>query len=149
MASSSNSVGRPSKYRKKYCKEIIDYMSAGKSLTQFAAKIGVSKQSIYEWDKAHPEFSYALEIARTQCEGFWEQILQGKATGKLKGDTPMLMFWMKNRFGWSDRQAVEHSGPEGKPIETNSKFNLGSLSDDQLDQLDRLLEKAGPDSTEK
>ena len=43
-------------------------------------------------------------------------------------DTTAAIFWLKNRKPeeWRDKQAVEHSGPNGGPIETRS------LSDEAL-----------------
>lgn len=95
--------GRPTKYRKEYCKQIVDYMSQGNSAVQFAANIGVSKDTIQEWVKEHPEFSVSYRDAMTRCEAHWERIIQAKTVRKMPGNDNLLMFWMKNRFKWSEK----------------------------------------------
>lgn len=97
--------GRPSKYLPEYCEEIIEFMSTGRSLTAFAAKVCVSKQTVYDWTKAHPAFLDATNIARAKCQSFWEDMgfdhmLQGE--GGPKFNHVMWIFNMKARFGMSD-----------------------------------------------
>ncbi|MCB9073747.1 MAG: hypothetical protein H6623_09005 [Bdellovibrionaceae bacterium] len=79
-------------------------MSEGKSLTGFAASIGVCKDTIYEWTKKYPQFSDALKIAKTKCEAFWEEkALEGLFVDKDKRlNTSLWSFYMKCRFGWKE-----------------------------------------------
>lgn len=97
-------MGRPEKYDIQFCEEIINFMQTGKSLTAFAAHIDVSKDTIYEWSKVHPEFSDALAIAKTKCEAFWEQKgIEGLFIEKDKRlNTSLWTFYMKCRFGWKE-----------------------------------------------
>jgi len=60
-------------------------------------------------------------------------------TGKVPA---MTMFYLKCRAGWKESHAVEVSGPEGKPIETQIH---SELTDEQLDaKIERLLKKSKP-----
>lgn len=103
--------GRPTSYDPKYCQELIDFMAQGYSYEAFAGKIGVSSKTLYNWEKDHPEFLQAKSEAFDQSRLFWE-------TAAIKGlwndkDGPTLnntawVFNMKNRFGWRDKQEVEH-----------------------------------------
>lgn len=104
--------GRPTKYKPQYCKEIIEFMSKGNSLVQFAAKIEVSKDTIYQWTKDHTVFSDAFEIARLKCEDYWEKVVKEKATTKSPGNPGVLMFYMKNRFRWSEGKDKEEKEEE-------------------------------------
>ena len=99
-------AGAPTKYRKKYCKEIIKFMSKGKSLVQFAASIDCGKETVYGWARDIPEFSDAFNVARAKCEAKWEEIAQSKTVKKSEGSDGVLIFYLKNRFGWTDRQFV-------------------------------------------
>ncbi|MBY0316334.1 MAG: helix-turn-helix domain containing protein [Bdellovibrionales bacterium] len=100
-------TGRPTKYRTEYCDEIIDFMSDGKSLTAFAAKLSVSKDTVYQWSKDHSDFSDALDIAKTKCEAFWEEAgLSGLFSEKGRSlNGRIWMFYMKSRFGWRDESS--------------------------------------------
>lgn len=104
--------GAPTKYKKEYCRQIVDYMSTGKSLVAFAASIDVHKDTVYEWAKVHKEFSDSLKKAQAKCEAHWEKIGEEAMFmgGKDSVFIPSLyIFKMKARFGWSDKQEVEHS----------------------------------------
>lgn len=100
---------RPTKYKKEYCEDIIEFMSKGGSLTQFAADIDVCRETVYEWGRVHSDFSDAIKKAKTKCEAYWEKI--GHEGMYLGGkDSPfqasMYIFKMKARFGWKDKHEV-------------------------------------------
>jgi hypothetical protein len=56
--------GRPTQYRPEYCQLVIERMGQGVSLTAFAGSIGVSKNAVYEWIRAHAAFGDAVSRAR-------------------------------------------------------------------------------------
>lgn len=66
-------AGRPSKYKKAYSRQIVDFMAEGRSATSFAAKIGVNRDTISEWCKIHPEFSVAFRNGLAAYTAFWEE----------------------------------------------------------------------------
>ena len=66
-----------------------------------------------------------LRTLQTRCRG---ELASGaaqvnaKVANKLfekcmKGDTVALIFWCKTRLGWREKQLLEHSGPDGTPIQ--------------------------------
>lgn len=114
--------GQPTKYKEKYCEEVIDFMAEGKSVVQFAAKIRVSKETVYEWARTIPRFSDAFIEARALCEAHWEQILQDKGTKKKPGSDAILMFYMKNRFRWSEKE--NEAGNPGAAVAGGAKVVL-------------------------
>lgn len=68
--------------------------------------------------------------------------LFNKALGPGKEGVTAAIFWLKTRAGWKDTTRLEHSGPDGGPIETLEKPNLSGLTQDARDQLRAILEGA-------
>lgn len=106
-------AGRPSLYRDEYCDEIVAYCATGRSLTAFAGKIGVSRQSISEWAKEHPQFSVAVQCAKAACAAWWEERACKVADeGGPGGQATMVIFGLKNHApdDFRERQEIQHSG---------------------------------------
>lgn len=101
-------VGRPSKYRPEYCDMVVEHMSEGASLTSFAAEIDVSRETISEWSRVHPEFSVAVKKGKAKCSAWWERL--GR-TGAMGGDVnpTLVIFGLKNMSpdDWRDKQELE------------------------------------------
>jgi len=93
----------PTKYRKEYPEMLIKHMEEGLSYECFAGLIGVTRDCLYKWEKAHPEFLYAKNMARQKSLLFWEKALRAQSLGKLNGNASTLIFTMKCRFGWNDQ----------------------------------------------
>lgn len=118
-------AGAPTKYDKKYCKEILDYFdiephfetpvtitykdgttkeeiklmpSDLPTLAGFAVKLGVHRDTLNEWASVHKEFSVAIKQAK-ECQ---EHIL---TTNGLQGlyAQPFAIFTAKNVVGWRDK----------------------------------------------
>lgn len=66
-------AGRPTKYKKKYCDQLIQHMESGLSFETFAAQIDVNVDTLNEWCKRHSEFSVAKGRAFEKCRLFWEK----------------------------------------------------------------------------
>jgi hypothetical protein len=131
-------VGRPSEYRPEFVAELISYFDIevqrvvdvdvvdkdGKTrteqklvvntfptLTRFAAKIGVTRQTLHDWatekDQAgalkRPEFSYAYARARDAQESL---LVEGGMSGVY--EPRFAVFATKNLAGWKDQ--VETTG---------------------------------------
>lgn len=107
--------GRPTGYRKEFGDEIVSLMATGLSLTAAAAELGFHRDTIYEWEKTHPEFSDAVKLAR------------GKRTLKLERDlltapdgptVTSRIFALKNAAPdeWREKQTTEHTGADGGPM---------------------------------
>jgi len=112
--------GRPSKYDPAFCEQIIAWGAAGKSKTWMAAKLGVTRECIYEWDRTIPEFSYALKRAKALEQLWWEDAGQdGMGADKFNGQV-----WgrsMAARFpeDWRETSRQERTGPDGGPQQLN------------------------------
>ena len=110
-------MARPTLYDPSYCDMVVEWGEQGKSITWMAAQLDVSRDTIYAWEAANPEFSDALTRARAKCQAWWED--QGQAGLS----TPMFngSVWAKNmgaRFktDWSEKTSVELTGANGGAI---------------------------------
>lgn len=102
-------VGRPSSYLPEFCELLIHHMGVdGLSYQGFAGKIGVAVDTLYEWEKVHPEFSDAKKLALAASNHFWDRIGLGIAVGKLPSTgQATYIFTRKNMHRWTDRQQIE------------------------------------------
>lgn len=64
--------GRPTKYDPAMCEQVIEWGGEGKSKTWMAAKLGVSKQRLYDWEKEYEEFRDAITRAMALSQAWWE-----------------------------------------------------------------------------
>lgn len=86
-------------------------MAQGFSLAVAAGDVGVSRQTLDAWTKAHPEFLDAVRIGRAKGARVWEQRLATLAD-KNEGNATGVVFGLKNRLpeDWKDKTETEHSG---------------------------------------
>lgn len=108
--------GRPTAYKQNMADEIISLMASGLSLTASAADLGVHRDTLYEWERTNPEFSDAIKLARGKRQLFLERRLLSAVDGPVVTSS---IFALKNAApdDWRDRQSLEHTGPNGGPIE--------------------------------
>ena len=120
-------------------------MALGHSAEAAAAKIGISARSLYNWQREHPEFMQAVGEGRQRALLWWETRALEMAQGS-PGNAQLVMLALKNRSraasGWHhDTQRVEHSGPEGGPVEVARpvRVNVEALTFEQRDILRSVL----------
>ena len=109
----ANKVGRPTDYRPEHCELVIQLGQEGKSHAQISAALGVSRQTLYDWQAAHPEFLDAIKYARDLAQAWFENIGQINMVAPTQGFSASL--WAKQvscRFAddYTDKQKVEQSG---------------------------------------
>ena len=112
-----NPVGRPSKYLPSYCGLVVEEMAEGKSLTAFAAEIGVSRDTITEWAATHPEFSLAVKKGKAKCAAWWEQRGRNIAlAGGGPGAATLAIFGMKNMAPDEWEEKTKIAGDAQNPL---------------------------------
>lgn len=107
--------------------KLIGTMSAyGVPIERLADYFGVSKQT--------------FELAMKKSDAMHQAILKGRAKGlsnvaqtayemaMSKRQPAMTIFYLKTRGGWRETQRVEHTGADGKPIETNAFVSTDQLA---------------------
>jgi hypothetical protein len=96
----------------------VEAMSGyGVPIEQIAAVAmgGISIESLYQ------HFRTELVTGKANINGKVGQTLAQKA---LSGDTAAMIWWSKSRMGWKEKVELEHSGPGGGPIKSESKVVL-------------------------
>jgi transcriptional regulator with XRE-family HTH domain len=112
-------AGRPTEYREAFCDTAVECLKQGYSLTVLAGELDVSRQTIDNWMKAHPEFLDAISRGRAKGARIWEDRLGASAdTGA--GNATSIAFGLKNlaKDDWRDKTEQELSGPDGGAIPT-------------------------------
>lgn len=100
--------GRPSKYDPKYCGKVTSLLSKGLSKEAVAGKLGISRDTLYEWCQTHEDFSDSIKTGEAKSRYYWEKIGMDGMMGKVKGFRPAVwIFIMKNRFGWRDNLNIQ------------------------------------------
>ena len=131
--------GRPTDYDIKHCKEIIKWMGQGNSITGFAGKIGVSRETIYEWTRVHKEFSDSIKIGRAKTVKFWEQVGTLGVMGKIPNfNASAWIFIMKNKLGWADKLTVD---PEDSYVDEET--DIVNRKETPIQTIERLVNKYG------
>ena len=140
--------GRPTSYRPEFCERIVVLMAEGRSLDGCASLLCVHPDSLYEWQKVHPEFSEAVRAGRAAATTFWENRLLDVAMGG-PGNAQAIQWALRNRSkaasGWhNDAQRLEHSGPEGGPVQVQpiATIDARSLSVENRNALKAALLEA-------
>lgn len=120
----SDKNGRPTKYDEKYCDVAIKYLKKGKSITQLARELKVSKSTVYLWAEVHERFSDALQQGRELSQAFWEDELIDMMYNK-EVNSPLVKLYFANRFGWSDKAETKNENANVKEVKSFSDMYSG------------------------
>lgn len=149
-------VGRPTSFKPEYVDLVYKFALLGATDKRMAELFQVSEQTFNAWKHAQPEFLESLtrgrdiadaEIAHSlyhRAKGYEhpEDDIKAVALGNNQGseivitptvkryppDTGAAALWLANRQKATWRQKVdhEHSGPNGGPIQTESKVEISA-----------------------
>ena len=144
LASPQRPIGRPTLYRPELCDQIIEAMGEGLSLEAAASACGIGPRTVFTWQNQHDEFRQAVEEGRTKALLFWERRAIALSKGE-SGNAAVITLGLKNRSraasGWHDAQRLEHSGPDGGPIQqqVTRTLDVSTLNEEQLEALEMAL----------
>lgn len=124
-------AGRPKKYTEaelmqekinKYFKE-CDNKNEPYTVTGLCLALDMTRETLREYLK-NEQFSDTIKKAKLKVENYLERhlITDSSTTG--------IIFNLKNNFGWTDKQQVEHSGNINNPFEGLSTEELRQLIGD-------------------
>lgn len=134
--------GRPSKYKPEMCDRVIELMTEGASQVEVCADIGISRETYNQWCKPGSntyikEFADANDKGVALSQAWWEKLGRLGAAGMSEINPVVWIFNMKNRFKWHDKQALEVSGDQDKPIKQEVTHTLTDwdVIDKKMDQF--------------
>src|SRR3990167_8431112 len=111
-----NKVGRPSKYDASFCEEVNSYLKETghgtmhmPKIESFAIRLGVSKNTLYEWAKLNPEFQDALgRILLYQGE----RLIDDGIYGGKEVNATIVKLLLQNNHGMKEKQDVTTDGKQ-------------------------------------
>lgn len=95
----------------------------------------VTIKEYYKQINDNAAFAQLVEFGRTLSQAFWEGQFRKNLTNK-QFNTPLLAFYMKNKFGWAD-----------KTESVNSNENLNTDLDSLRTQVTKEIAKFIKDNT--
>lgn len=100
----------------------------GGSAVEMRCLLGIGQSA---WDTLisdSEEFRVTVKNSQDLCRVWWEKRGREMSIGS-EGNSAVWIFNMKNRFGWRDKQDIEHTSPDGsmRPI---AKIELVSPDSD-------------------
>lgn len=149
-------AGRPTKYKKKFCKMVYEWLSVGHSKFVVAGKLGVDDDTFYAWIKKYPEFSDSVDRGVKKALEKWELILMAKASGSkvsVNGIDQSAMvserslhFLLARRYRkeYGDFKEIDHKSSDGSmtPSAPMEELDLKKLTKEELIVLKETLAKA-------
>lgn len=132
--------GRPSLYRREHGDKMIAAMETGLSAEAAAASLGISNRALHEWQQKHEEFRIAIQEGRQRALLWWERRALAMANGS-PGSAQIVSLGLRNRSraasGWVDTSKLEHSGPDGAPIQAQqvTAIDVSVLTPEQRQAL--------------
>ena len=143
-------AGRPSDYTPEICAEICARLIEGESLRRICLDESMpGRRTVLDWLDEHEEFRAKYARAR-ELQGDAEHdkmadIEDDALAGKVAPDVARVVLaskqWRASKLApkkYGDRTQLEHTGRDGGPIQYQ---DLSKLSDEELDQLERLSAK--------
>lgn len=133
-------MGRKRKYTpeqlEKRIREYFKYAEKEKKPPTFAGLaiyLDIHRSVLYDYETL-PDYSDIIKKAR-------EMILADKIERLItgKGSTPGVIFYLKNVFGWTDKQEVTQT--INAHIEARKKLDLSELSTEDLKRLNAAIEQ--------
>jgi hypothetical protein len=110
---------RPSKYKKSFNKLALEHFKKGKTISQLAAELMVSRETIYDWGRKFPEFSDTLCKGQDLAQAYWENLQHGKSVGAEKTEKFSergIEFNLKTRFRRDYAEKIE--------VDQDNKINI-------------------------
>ena len=108
-------------------------------ITEACRKVGVSTETYYDWCKRYPDFkaecARARELGEQRGGDFVENSLYRKIT---EGDTACTLFYAKTK--------LKNRGYQERIVNHNT-YDLGDLSDDELDMIESSIGRAIKDQS--
>lgn len=123
------------KYSPAIVEEILKNLRLGMNKEDSSLLAGVSRDSLFTWQKQYPDFAEAVEKAQLQCKQRCIGIIQKAA---MKSWTAAAWYLeRRHHTEFAEQQKFQHSGPNGQPIAitTGPKVNWEKFTDEQIEKM--------------
>jgi hypothetical protein len=130
--------GQPTKYKgENHIRLLFDVFSEGEEVMAFCAKALISKNTFYDWLKAHEEFKRAYDIAVCLAGAWWESYPKNNPDFSF----PYWSTIMRNRFGYGKPKVriVKDAAPSARINAIWEGLEEGELSAQEASQLGSLV----------
>tara|TARA_R110002124_G_scaffold70355_1_gene188984 strand:- start:774 stop:1262 length:489 start_codon:yes stop_codon:yes gene_type:complete len=133
-AKSKNPVGRPKfEITEKVLEKTEGLMAKGLTVEQCAGMLGISPSTFYLHQAENSEFSDSIKAGQARGIDAVTNALFENAT--VDRNVPSIIFFLKNRAGWVDKQEVAAT------VEQNHIIDLTRIPDDQLDAIEAAFSR--------
>ena len=95
-----------SKYDPKHCDTVVEMGLQGASQKMICSHIGINKSTLANWQKAHPEFAEAMDLALVHSQAYWERLMLANAENK-NFNTRMVEVAVRGQFQDTYREKME------------------------------------------
>ena len=119
-------TGRPTKYKKEFCKLIEEVGTQGGWVSEMAEACDVHRSTMEEWAGNHPDFSAALTRAKQKAQAWFEK----------KGRTGMESLTPFNSSLWAKQMSARH------PAEYTEKRHNEHSGEILVGEIERTVVKA-------
>ena len=112
-------------------KDLLQFMEKGKSYSEWAGRVSINRDTVYEWKKTHPEFKKAMKEGWAMAIGYWENRL-ARCEQKYGIPFQAVIFILKTRFHRDYKDPAKKfqiSGQNGGPIQTEQKLKIEKMED--------------------
>lgn len=114
-------VGVPSTYTPETGAKVFELMSQGYSIVGAAGKLGIGRQTIYDWQNQHESFRALMEKAKAARQAHWEQEALETTSGPRVTMITKALGGMRSP-DWSDDSRIELTGANGAPLVQTVQF---------------------------
>jgi hypothetical protein len=96
------------KYKKEYCKLLIDLFKKGKSVCHFCAKLEIGRQTFYDWLETQKEFAEAYDRAKEANEAWFTDLGVSGASGEIDGfNQTAWSILMRNKHNYTEHRKIK------------------------------------------
>jgi hypothetical protein len=113
----------PARLHNEQREQFLERFSECGSVLQACNDTGVARRTHYEWLAADPEYKAAFEVAKQQAVDALEARVFQRANVESDRLAEFLLKGLRPQI-YGDRFKAEHSGPDGKPMETETTLRI-------------------------
>jgi len=141
MDKEKRKVGRPRfEVTPEVCEQVENLAAQGLTVDQIALVLGVHKATLFDKQNEYSDFSDAIKRGRGKGIANVTNALYEKAT--VDKDNTAMIFYLKNRAGWVDKQEVQST------VEQRHVIDLTRIPDDQLESIEASFSRINPGASE-